>query len=247
VSEREEACEAFVEAASGRVGIVLGIGANAIADAVALARHGERSGVDALFLPAPSYYAARLDGLADYFCRVAEATRLPIVLYDNPYVTGIRLSASFMAKLVEQAPSFEYVKVTDRSHGKVEAILAETSLVPLSGSDDVMHHQILRGARGVLTAVPCVVPLASRKWWNLLEAGESEEAFDVFATRIAAVALEMMSEGDEYPALTKECLVLTGVLSSAEVKPPLVSVAATRRDDLRRMLRVAGEAVVSYA
>lgn len=243
VAERQEACEAFVEAASGRLGVVLGIGANAAADAIALARHGERSGVDALFLPAPTYYTARLQGIADYFARVAEATDVPIVLYDNPYITGIRLPASFMAELAERAPSFQYVKVTDRSPTKVGEVVAETPLVPLSGSDDVMHHQVLRGARGALTGVPCVAPRASRRWWDLLEEGRGDEAFEVFATRLSPVALELMSEGDEYPVLSKECLALTGVLASAEAKPPLCPIDSARRDDLRRALRAADELV----
>lgn len=243
VAERQKACEAFVEAASGRMGVVLGVGANALSDAVALARHGELCGVDALFLPAPSYYAAPLAGIADYFVGVAEATELPIVLYDNPYITGLRLSASFMAGLVERAPSFKYVKVTDRSHTKVEEILAETPLIPLSGSDDIMHHHVLSGARGALTGVPCVAPRATRQWWDLLDAGDNDAAFDVFATKLAAIALELMSEGDEYPALTKECLVHTGVLASAAVKPPLRAVTPRRRTDLRRALEAAGEAL----
>jgi 4-hydroxy-tetrahydrodipicolinate synthase len=247
VRARQEAAEAFIEGSASRLVIVLGIGASAIEDSIALSRHGEQRGVDALFLPAPTYYAAGEHGLLEYFTRVADATSLPIVLYDNPYITGFRLSPSFMAELTERAPSFRYVKVTDRKHGKVEEIVTQTPLVPFSGSDDLMHHHVLTGARGAMTAVPCVAPRASRRWWDLVEAGDADGAFGIFTHSMAALALEMMSEGDHYPVLAKECLRLLGVLESSDVLPPLIGIPESRVDYLRRALEAAGEKAIAHA
>lgn len=98
-SEQHRVIAATVEAASGRVPVVAGVGSNNTATAVELARSAEQAGADALLCVAPYYIKPTPSGLMAHFTAIHDATRLPIVLYDVPSRTACPLTDVVVGRL----------------------------------------------------------------------------------------------------------------------------------------------------
>ena len=103
--------ELYVEAAAGRVPVIAGVGALSTAGAIALAQDAERLGADAVMVVPPFYDPLDFATLKMFLRAVAESISLPIVYYNVPGATGIRLNADQIAELGE-IDGVDYLKDT---------------------------------------------------------------------------------------------------------------------------------------
>lgn len=106
---------------------------------------------------APAYVRPAQRALVDYFFRIADATPLPLLAYDVPARTGVRIETATLLALADH-PRIRAVKDCSGDRAAAEAVLADGRLALLAGNDDELFDQLARGAVGGVTASAQLAP-----------------------------------------------------------------------------------------
>lgn len=158
-SEKVRVAELTVEAADGAVPVIAGCGGNDTAGVVALARSLEGTGAAGLLVVTPYYNKPTPDGLFHHYAAIADATSLPIVVYNVPSRTGINVTAETLARLAA-IPGVAAVK---EAAGDIMQMARVVQAVPsdfavLSGDDGAALPAMALGAHGVISVVSNQIP-----------------------------------------------------------------------------------------
>ncbi|MDR2514340.1 MAG: 4-hydroxy-tetrahydrodipicolinate synthase [Christensenellaceae bacterium] len=147
-----------LERAKGRVPVIAGAGSNDTAFAVHSAKQAERLGADALLLVTPYYNKTTQEGLIRHYTTIADATALPIILYNVPSRTGLNIAPQTMQRLAEH----ENIVGIKEASANIEQIVEVARLCPelalYSGNDDHVVPLLALGGKGVISVVSNVVP-----------------------------------------------------------------------------------------
>ncbi len=159
-AEHTRVIELAVRAAKGRCTVIGGTGSNSTAEAIALTQEAENVGADAALLVAPYYNKPSQEGLFRHFKAIADATKLPLVLYSIPGRCGIEIGVETVRRLAEACPNVAAIK---ESGGSVERVNALRAALPetfdiLSGDDFITLAFMAAGARGVVSVASNIVP-----------------------------------------------------------------------------------------
>lgn len=180
--EYRRVIELYVTAAAGRVPVVAGIGALSTAGAIDLARHAERVGADAIMLVPPFYDPLDFGMLTAFLTAVAESITLPIVYYNVPGATGIRLSADQIAELGD-IDGVDYLKDTSGDAVTLADLLASRGdkIKAFNGWDTLTFFGLASGAEASVWGTAGVVPeLAVQLWETLAERGDLPKARELW-------------------------------------------------------------------
>lgn len=236
--EYRRVIELYVEAAAGRVPVVAGVGALSTQGAIDLAQHAERVGADAVMVVPPFYDPLDFGTLKTFLTAVAEAITLPIVYYNVPGATGIRLSADEIAELGE-IDGVDYLKDTSGDAVTVADLLASRSdkIKAFNGWDTLTFFGLASGAEASVWGTAGVVPeLAVELWQTLAEKG------DVFAARELwkdLWAISSFLESVNYVAGVKAGLELIGH-PAGPPRAPIQPLPAEDRERFAEILAAAG-------
>lgn len=176
--ERMRLFDAVIEHTSGRIPVVANVGGLTAARAIRLARSAEDSGADALMLVAPFYEPLTLDEITRYFEDVADAVKLPIMLYNNPGVTGVNLDAATLAKFGREIDNVRYVKDSSTDWEQALRLIHHhrDDIGLIMGWDSYSFSALLEGAVGVMAGAANVVPDEIVAVYRAIQAGDFESA-----------------------------------------------------------------------
>ncbi|MFA9381554.1 MAG: 4-hydroxy-tetrahydrodipicolinate synthase [Acetanaerobacterium sp.] len=146
-----------VKAVRGRVPVVAGAGSNDTAYAVALSKEAKTAGVDALLHVTPYYNKTSQKGIVKHFNMIADATDLPVILYNVPSRTGMSISLSAYKEL-EKHPNIVATKEACGNISAIAQISAECDLDIYSGNDDQIVPILSLGGKGVISVVSNILP-----------------------------------------------------------------------------------------
>jgi len=139
--------------------LIAGAGAESTRQTIALASGMRREGADAVIVVTPSYYGPRLDGsaLLDHYLKVADASELPVVLYNVPVYTRLDLPPSVVGELATHE-NIIGVKESGGSVAKIDAMVNGTpdDFQVLAGSASFLLGALVVGAIGVVPALACL-------------------------------------------------------------------------------------------
>lgn len=157
--ERMRTIEFCVEHVNGRVPVIAGSGSNATENAISLSRDAERAGADGLLLVTPYYNKASQAGLIRHYLTIADAVKVPMILYDVPSRTGVTMAPETYAELAKH-PNINGVK---EASGNLGAIQRTRNLCPedffiWSGNDDETVPICALGGKGVISVVANILP-----------------------------------------------------------------------------------------
>lgn len=158
--ENIEIIRAAVECARGRTKVIAGTGSNSTREAITMTRQAAEAGADAALLVVPYYNKPSQEGLYRHFKAIAEAVpNLPLILYDVPGRTVIRLAPPTILRLA-QIPNIVALK---DATGGLETVSAIAGQLPqdfsiLSGDDGMTLAMMRLGARGVISVVSNILP-----------------------------------------------------------------------------------------
>src|SRR5207302_4611955 len=102
--------ELAVRAARGRCQVIAGTGSNSTAEAISLTQAAEKAGADAALLVAPYYNKPSQEGLFRHFKKIADATKLPLVLYSIPGRCGIEIGVKTVRRLADSCQNIVAIK-----------------------------------------------------------------------------------------------------------------------------------------
>jgi 4-hydroxy-tetrahydrodipicolinate synthase len=232
VEEDGQILRAVVEAVGDRVTVVAGVGTNHTAHSVELAEQAAKSGADGVLLVTPYYNKPTQEGIAAHFETVADASELPVMLYDIPGRSCVAIAEDTYRRVAEHE-RIVAVKdaVGDLSRGV--RIMDETGLVFYSGDDVMNLGWLTHGGAGVVSVVGHVAGNEYAAMVRAVETGDLGEALAIYR-RVAPLVDAIMNRAPG-AMMAKAAMQLAGVLDNRNMRLPLVAAG----DDLVETLRAA--------
>jgi 4-hydroxy-tetrahydrodipicolinate synthase len=219
VAEDGEILAAVKDAVGDRASVVAGVGTNSTAHSLELAQQAEKIGVDGLLLVTPYYNKPGQAGVLQHFRTIAEATSVPVMLYDVPGRTGTQISMETYAaaKKLETVVAVKDA-VGDFARG---VRLRELGYAVYSGDDVNNLGWLAHGAAGFVSVVGHVAGDELRAMIEAFDAGNHAQALEIYTRLLPAV--DAVMGVPNYGATTaKAGLQLLGVLDNRNVRGPLV-------------------------
>lgn len=226
--------QAVVEAARGRVPVIAGTGANATREALDLVREAEAVGASAHLQVAPYYNKPSQEGLYQHFAQVAEATRLPVILYSVPGRCGIEIGVEVVQRLAERYPHLRCIKEAGGNVARVSQLRAAcgNDLTILCGDDGLTLPFMVAGATGVISVASNLAPQIIVDLCQAALDGCWTEAQAIHDRYYGLLTDLVFIEGN--PVSIKAALHEAGKLPSEELRLPLVPCSARNREKIRQ-------------
>jgi len=236
-AEKAALVEAVRAAVGGRASIVTGVGTFDTRHTVELTLEAEKAGADGVLVVSPYYSRPPQDALEEHFRTVADASGLPVVLYDIPGRTGTRIEPDTMLRLAEH-PRIVAVKDCSYDFLAAQKVLARTELAYYAGCDEHNLALYAVGGAGYISTVANVVPAQLRAVLDAFEAGDTPVSARL-QQRATPLIESMMSAGLPGTVTTKALLTELG-LPAGPVRAPLRPAG---RETIDGLLRTYGEFV----
>jgi 4-hydroxy-tetrahydrodipicolinate synthase len=235
-TEKDQLLRAVIDAVGDRATIVAGVGTNDTAHTIELARAAERAGADALLVVTPYYNKPPQNGLVAHFTAVADATGLPVMLYDIPGRTGTPITTESLVRLA-QHPRIVAVKDAKGDLGASSQVMLSTDLVYYSGEDMLNLPMLAIGAAGFVSVVGHVVGDRLHEMIDAHAAGRVDEALAIHR-ELLPVFIGVMTR-TQGVITTKAALRMLG-LPGGPVRPPLADATPQQVEQLRTDLVAGG-------
>ena len=175
--DQKEVIRFTVEKAAGRVPVIAGTGTNNTEHVLANTRNACEVGADAVLVVTPYYNKATQNGLITHFSTVADASTVPVVLYNVPSRTGVNLQPKTVAKLAEHPNIVALKEATGNMAQMVElARLCGDKIDIYSGEDGIVVPMMSMGAAGCISVLSNVVPAQAVAMTDAFMAGNIKEA-----------------------------------------------------------------------
>ncbi|MFJ8136481.1 4-hydroxy-tetrahydrodipicolinate synthase [Streptomyces sp. NPDC096013] len=217
-AEKAALVAAVREAVGDGVPLVSGVGTFDTRHTVELARQAEQAGADGMLVVSPYYSRPPQDALEAHFREVADASGLPLVLYDIPGRTGTRIEPETLIRLAEH-PRIVAVKDCSYDFLGTQKVLGRTDLAYYAGCDEHILALYAVGAAGYVSTVANVVPAQLRAILDAFEAGDTAGAARLQQRATPLIEL-MMAAGLPGTVTTKALLNSLG-LPGGSVRAPL--------------------------
>jgi 4-hydroxy-tetrahydrodipicolinate synthase len=235
-AEKDQLLRAVIDAVGDRATVVAGVGTNDTAHTIELARAAERAGADALLVVTPYYNKPPQNGLVAHFTAVADATGLPVMLYDIPGRTGTPITTESLVRLA-QHPRIVAVKDAKGDLGASSQVMLSTDLVYYSGEDMLNLPMLAIGAAGFVSVVGHVVGDRLHEMIDAHAAGRVDEALAIHR-ELLPVFIGVMTR-TQGVITTKAALSMLG-LPGGPVRPPLADATPQQVEQLRTDLVAGG-------
>jgi 4-hydroxy-tetrahydrodipicolinate synthase len=233
--EKERLIRVALEAVGDRAKVVAGVGTNATAHTIHLARQAERAGAHGLLVVTPYYNKPAQDALAVHFAAVADATELPVLIYDIPSRSAVAVATDTLVRLAEH-PRIIGVKDAKGDLVATSHVLARTDLAYYSG-DDMFNLPLLSiGAVGYISVTGHVVGDRLREMIEAFAAGRNADAQKI---HLDVLPVNVGLFRNQAAVLTKAALGMLG-LPGGGVRGPLLPATEDERRQLRDDLMTGG-------
>lgn len=208
---------------AGRMVLMAGAGQNGTATTVERVRAMCALGVDALLVVTPSYNKPTQEGLFRHFSAVAEASSVPVMLYNVPGRTAVDMLPATVARLAE-LPRIAAIKEAVGDLARIRELLAVASRIAIfSGDDATAREAVLAGARGVVSVTANVAPQAMSRMIAAALAGDAAAAASIDAT-LADLHKDLFIESNPIPV--KWALARMGYIDDG-IRLPLTPLSAS--------------------
>ena len=224
-----------VQQVAGRVPIVAGhFGGNNTAQVCEKLRAFDTTGISAILSSSPAYVKPSQEGIYQHYMALAEASPLPLIIYNVPGRTASNISAATLVRLAKASSNFIGVKdaSADLVQGSVIARDAPSSFTLISGDDPTALAAVEIGCKGVISVMANVFPRAFSDMMRLAAQGKREEAAALHY-KLLDVHHWLYVEGN--PVGIKEAMAHKG-LCQAELRLPLVRMSEGNRKQLQAQM-----------
>ncbi len=221
--EKDQLLRAVIEAVGDRAVVIAGVGSNDTAHTLLSARQAEAAGADGLLVVTPYYNKPPQAGLVAHFTAVADATHLPVMVYDIPGRTGLAIAKDTYLRIAEHE-RIVAVKDARADFWLATELMLATDLQWYSGDDAMNLSHFANGAVGFVGVTSQVAPAAYREMADAVADGRWDDARSVHRRVVPLVnAVMTITQG---AIMAKAGLKALGLLDSAAVRLPLVEADA---------------------
>ena len=230
-AEKEQLLRSVVDAVGDRATVIAGVGVNDTAHTVTLAQSAERADADGLLVVTPYYNKPPQEGVEKHFTTVADATGLPILMYDIPGRTGVPIATDTLMRLAEH-PRIQGVKDAKGDIGAATWVMTHSDLAYYSGEDMYNLPLLSVGGVGFVSVVGHVVGRELREMLDAHLAGDVSRAREIHARLLPVYIGIFRTQG---AILSKAALNLLG-MPAGPTRLPLVDASPEQVAQLREDL-----------
>jgi len=238
--EKERLMKVAVEEAAGRVFVMPNVGAITTAESVALARHAEAVGSDAVSVVTPYFLKPSQDELYEHYRAICAAVKIPVLAYNIPDRTGgVALSVATVTRLAKTVVNFAGIKdSTGDLTNSAEIIQAcPSGFKVFMGRDTLIYGALLYGCAGAVAATANVAPGVAVGIYAAVQAGDLAKARQLQA-RLSPVR-KLFTVGS-HPAGLKEAMVQLGMLGCGRCRRPTIDLTPAQKDEVGKIVREVG-------
>ena len=219
----------IVKHVRGRLPILMGCGGNCTAAVVEEIRNTDWTGVDGILSVCPMYNKPSQEGLYQHYKAIAQASPLPVVLYNVPGRTGVNMTADTTLRLAHDVPNIVAIKEASGKLDQIKEILEKRpeGFDVISGDDSLTLQIMKAGGLGIISVVGNAIPREFARMVHLMQEGRLAEA-KIINDELFELYSLMFIDGN--PSGVKSALHSLGKIEN-KLRLPLVPV--TERTDKR--------------
>ncbi len=229
--EKDQIKRTVIERVNGRIPILLGVGSNSTQAVVDTLKNEDMTGVDALLVVVPYYNKPSQEGIYQHYKAVAEATDLPIVLYNVPGRTGVNMTAQTTLRLAHDFENIVAIKEASGNITQMDEILKNKpeGFDVISGDDGITFPLITMGAVGVISVLGNAFPAEFSRMNRLALQGDYANALAIHHQFNELYSLLFV---DGNPAGVKGMLNMMGLMQN-KLRLPLVPARTETMEKMR--------------
>ena len=236
-AERVRMTALCADEAAGRVPVIPGVLDPGFHDAIEAGKSFAAAGASAVMVLTPYYTTPTQQGIRDYFLRYADASPVPVLIYEIPYRTRIAIEPKILHEL-SRHPNIIGMKACnlDMYHFLQVVAGVDDSFTILSGEDSLFPLHLAAGAKGGIVVTANLLPRAWRQIYEAATAGRTAEALKLHRRLIP---LMNMAFAETNPGPMKAVMDLVGVDAPRMLAPlvqPAEALVGSLRAELRRQL-----------
>jgi 4-hydroxy-tetrahydrodipicolinate synthase len=230
--EHEEVIEFVIQTAAGRIKVMPGTGSNSTAEALRLTKFAEKAGADAALVVAPYYNKPTQEGFYQHYKALAEATSLPICVYNIPGRCGKNIEPETIIRMAE-LENIALVKEATGSMDQASSVIGATDLTVLSGDDSMTLPLLSVGGRGVISVVGNIIPQDMLSLLKAFEDGNLAEA-QQWHHKLFALCKDLLGLSTN-PIPVKVAMRMLG-RDNGELRLPMTPLSADDEKSLQQTL-----------
>ena len=235
--EKEQLVAAVVEAVGHRAAVVAGAGSNDTVHAIRMAEQAAEAGADGVLVVSPYYSRPSQEGLYQHFTAVADATDLPVMLYDLPARTAVRIAPETFVRLAKH-PRIVANKDATGDVYSASKLIPETGLAWYSGDDGLLLPFLVVGGAGIVSVSAHVVGAHFAETVRRFDAGDIAGANEVFRTVTGVI--DALNGAGSQAVMAKAALEILGVTDNRFLRLPNVAASDSEVATLRAVLADVG-------
>ena len=236
--EKKPLKEQLVGRVAGRVPLLMGCGGNSTAAVVREIQQTDWSGIDGILSVCPYYNKPSQEGLYQHYRAIAEASQLPIVLYNVPGRTGVNMTAETTLRLAQDFDNIIAIKEASGNITQMDDIIKNKprDFAVISGDDGITFPLITLGAVGVISVIGNALPTEFSRMVRLALKGEYDTARTIHH-KFAELFKLLFVDGN--PAGVKAMLSEMNMIEN-QLRLPLVPTRLTTIEQISRIVRELG-------
>ncbi|MCB9305952.1 MAG: dihydrodipicolinate synthase family protein [Lewinellaceae bacterium] len=226
-AEKDRLLEYALKKSDGRIPVVLNIAEGSTSSAIAAAKRAVQNGADGLMVLPPMRYASDHRETVAYFLAIADATPLPVMVYNNPVDYKTEVTLPMFEELIRH-PHIQAVKESTRDVSNVTRLRNAfgDDLKILCGVDTLAMESLTMGADGWVAGLVCAFPVETVAVYNLVKADWPEEALAIYRWFLPLLELDLHPKLVQYIKLAEQ---LAGI-GTEYVRAPRLRLAGDERE-----------------
>ncbi len=221
-----------VDKAAGRIPVIAGTGSNDTAHAVELTKKAEEYGADGILSVTPYYNKTTQKGLVAHFTAIANAVKIPIILYNVPSRTGMSFGIDTLKELA-RVENIVAVKEASGNIGYMAKIAAQVpELYIYSGNDDMIVPTLSLGGKGVISVVANILPRETHNICEYYFNGDTDKSRDLQLDMLELINNLFIEVN---PTPIKTAMNLMG-FNAGNLRMPLVDMDEANKERLKKSM-----------
>lgn len=228
--EKSTLVKEAVRIVNGRVPVIINIAEQTTKGAIAAAKKAKEDGAAGLMMLPPMRYKADARETVEFFTQTANATDLPIMVYNNPVDYGIEVTLDMFETLLHNCPNIQAVKESTRDISNITRIKNRFGdrLAILSGVDTLALESLVLGADGWVAGLVCAFPAETVAIYELVKANRIDEAVAIYRWFLPLLELDINAKLVQNIKLAE---VATG-LGTETVRAPRLPLIGAEREEV---------------
>ncbi|MFK4469105.1 4-hydroxy-tetrahydrodipicolinate synthase [Bacillus sp. RC252] len=219
--ERFNMLETVLKEVDGRIPVIVGTAAETTKETIEYTKHAEAHGADCALIINSYYCKPKEEEIYFHFKEISNAVNIPIMLYNNPFTSGVDMSTELMLRIGKECENVTHIKESSGDIRKARDLVrqGEGAFQVFCGSEDLVMESYLVGASGWVSVAGNIVPGLVTKMYEHFQNGELEKAWEMNDAILPLC--EFLEGSGKYVQIVKRSMELHGQVGGPSRYPRL--------------------------